>query len=237
MHDAHQAGAGRRFWAAVPFKGPVGSKRRLAALLSPEERARLSVAMLNLVLRELLLAEGIERVLLLTPPGLERVWPEHERLLVVDEPPSEAGADGLNPALRRAQATAAAAGVARLLIVPGDLPLIGAEDVALLVESANEAAVVIAPDRAETGTNALLLTPPTAIGPSFGEGSFQQHQRLAADAGLTVAVVHQPGLALDLDTPADIARLLALRPESRLVELLREFQVEQRLVQAAVSGS
>jgi 2-phospho-L-lactate guanylyltransferase len=237
MHDAQQAGAGRRLWAAVPFKGPVGSKRRLAALLSPEERARLSVAMLNLVLGELLRAEAIERVLLLTPPGLEPVWPEHARLLVVDEPPAEASADGLNPALRRAQATAATAGVARLLIVPGDLPLIGAEDVAVLVESANEGAVIIAPDRAETGTNALLLTPPTAIVPGFGEGSFERHQRLASDAGLTVAVVQRPGLALDLDTPADVARLLALSPRSGLAGLLRELQVEQRLAQAAVSGA
>jgi 2-phospho-L-lactate guanylyltransferase len=208
----------------------------LAALLSPEERARLSVAMLNHVLWELLGTEAIERVLLLTPPGLQRVWPEHERLLVVDEPPSEPGADGLNPALRRAQATAAAERVAKLLIVPGDLPLVDAEDLSILVKHAIKAAIVVAPDRAETGTNALLLTPPTAIVPSFGEGSFERHQRLAADAGLTVAVVRRPGLALDLDTPADIARLVALRPESRVAGLLRELQVEQRLAQEAVSG-
>jgi 2-phospho-L-lactate guanylyltransferase len=73
--------------------------------------------------------------------------------------------------------------------------------------------------------------------PSFGEGSFERHQRLASDAGLPVAVVQRPGLALDLDTPADVARLLALSPGSALAELLRELQVEQRLAQAAVSGA
>ena len=67
MHDAGQAGEHRRVWAAVPFKGPVGSKRRLAGLLGPDARARLSLAMLDGVLEALLSVTGIDRVLLLRP--------------------------------------------------------------------------------------------------------------------------------------------------------------------------
>src|SRR5262245_5651736 len=62
-----QGHGGRRIWAAVPFKGPVGSKRRLASLLDEDERARLSLAMLDGVLDALLGVAGIERVLLLMP--------------------------------------------------------------------------------------------------------------------------------------------------------------------------
>jgi 2-phospho-L-lactate guanylyltransferase len=241
MHNARRAEQGRRLWAAVPFKGPVGSKRRLAALLSPEERARLSLAMLDGVLEALLGVSVIERVLLLRPPATAdspRGLPADARLTVVDEAAEgySDGRDNLNGTLVQAQALATSGGADALLILPADLPLVTSADLAAMLDAAAMAPIAIAPDRAETGTNALLLTPPMAIGPSFGEGSFQQHRRLAADTGLTIAVVHRPGLALDLDTPADVARLLALRPESQIVELLRAFQVEQRLVQAAVSG-
>ena len=42
------------------------------------------------------------------------------------------------------------------------------------------------PDRHGTGTNALLLTPPDVIEPSFGDDSRARHERLAQEAGATV---------------------------------------------------
>jgi 2-phospho-L-lactate guanylyltransferase len=64
---------------------------------------------------------------------------------------------------------------------------------------------VIVPDRHGTGTNALLLTPPDVIEPSFGPGSFARHRELAG----TASVAELPSLLLDVDTPDDLATLLA----------------------------
>ena len=73
--------------------------------------------------------------------------------------------------------------------------------------------VVIVPDRHGTGTNALLLRPPTAIAPAFGPGSRERHQSAAEAAGVDHAVVRLPSLELDVDTPEDLA---ALRASGRL---------------------
>ena len=61
-------------WAAVPFKGPIGSKRRLAPLLDQDERAWLSLAMLDDVLDAVAgLVPGQRRIIPVpVPPVLER---------------------------------------------------------------------------------------------------------------------------------------------------------------------
>jgi 2-phospho-L-lactate guanylyltransferase len=67
--------------------------------------------------------------------------------------------------------------------------------------------VVIVPDRHGTGTNALLLTPPDAIGPSFGPGSRERHEQAAQAAGAHWRVVEPRSLVLDVDTAEDLAAL------------------------------
>jgi 2-phospho-L-lactate guanylyltransferase len=221
-----------RTWAAVPFKGPAGSKRRLAGLLDADERGRLSLAMLDGVLDALLGVPAIERVLLLTPAAPDNLGRADGRLTVVPEPGLAAGPGvpgGLNPAVRHAGALARQGGAHRLLVMPGDLPLVTPADVAAMLDAAELASVAVAPDRAGDGTNTLLLAPPDAIAPCFGEGSFARHRALAETAGIAHAVVRRPGLALDLDRPEDVAFLLASGPEHPTTRLLRSLGVERRL--------
>ena len=66
---------------------------------------------------------------------------------------------------------------------------------------------MIVPDRHGTGTNALLLTPPDVIEPAFGPGSFARHR--AVGGGHGPASPNLPSLTLDIDTPEDLATLLA----------------------------
>lgn len=63
------------------------------------------------------------------------------------------------------------------------------------------------PDRHGTGTNALVLAPPSAIAPAFGEGSCARHVAAARRAGVPYGVEELASLGLDLDTPADIVAL------------------------------
>jgi 2-phospho-L-lactate guanylyltransferase len=70
--------------------------------------------------------------------------------------------------------------------------------------------VLIVPDRHRTGTNALLITPPDALAPSFGPGSCERHAALAAAAGVHHEIIELPSLALDIDTPEDLVALAEL---------------------------
>jgi 2-phospho-L-lactate guanylyltransferase len=116
------------------------------------------------------------------------------------------------------QSNAAALGIARavragaeqVLLVPGDCPALWPEEVDdMLRRHGRGPGIVVVPDRHGTGTNGLLLAPPDAIAPSFGEGSRRRHLREALEAGHTPAVEPLVSLGLDVDTPDDLETLEA----------------------------
>jgi 2-phospho-L-lactate guanylyltransferase len=118
---------------------------------------------------------------------------------------------GLNRGLDQARAEAVGDGIETLCVLHGDLPNLSVAEIhALLAAMPSPTGVAIAPDRAGSGTNGLAMRPPGAIGFAFGVGSFAAHRSAAEAAGLPFAVVERPGLAFDLDTPADLARWLEL---------------------------
>jgi 2-phospho-L-lactate guanylyltransferase (CobY/MobA/RfbA family) len=57
------------------------------------------------------------------------------------------------------------------------------------------------------GTNALYLRPPDAIALHFGDDSLSKFRRESEARGVPFAVHHSDAMALDLDEPADLARL------------------------------
>jgi len=99
------------------------------------------------------------------------------------------------------------------LYLPADLPLITQLDVEALVAEAGPGRVVIAPDRWQRGTNALLLPAGRAFVPSLGEDSFRRHITEAKRVALDVFIVERPGLSLDVDTAGDLDYLLMQRPD------------------------
>ncbi len=149
--------------------------------------------------------------------ALARV-PELDEVIVVTAEPAAAdaarvaGARIVHDPVEAGQSAAAALGIAaadadRALLVPGDCPALDPSEVSALLKGPGPlGSVVIVPDRHGTGTNALLLTPPDVIEPAFGPGSFARHCELA---GPGVRVAELPSLTLDVDTPDDLATLLA----------------------------
>ena len=47
----------------------------------------------------------------------------------------------------------------------------------------------------------------------FGDNSFFPHLDAARRAGIEPTVLDLPGIALDIDTPEDLARFMALKPQ------------------------
>ncbi|MBA2343789.1 MAG: 2-phospho-L-lactate guanylyltransferase, partial [Rubrobacter sp.] len=119
---------------------------------------------------------------------------------------------GLNPALEQGRRWAMKGGASDLLVLPADLPLLEPDDVrALLDEAEDRQPVSISPDGEGSGTNALLLRPPDALPFLFGLDSFTRHIQAAEERDLGVRIVERTGLAFDLDTAGDLARLGAAR--------------------------
>jgi 2-phospho-L-lactate/phosphoenolpyruvate guanylyltransferase len=214
--------------AVLPVKSFPRAKQRLSQAV-PSDRAELAEAMVRDVLAALAAVPEIDDVLVVTAEPLAAHAAESAGATVVPDPDergqSAAAIRGIDAAVER--------GAERALLVPGDCPVLSPGEVSsLLARAAGGPSVVIVPDRHGSGTNALVLTPPEAVGPSFGSGSFARHAAQASAAGATVKVCDVPSLGLDVDTPDDLAALrqaLDARPDGAV----RTRAVLDRLVPAA----
>jgi len=185
--------------AVLPVKSFGRAKQRLRP--AGVDRAELAAAMVGDVLEALGAVRGLDGVVVVSAEHLA------DRTAGIEwvHDPVEAGQSAA--ALRGVRA-AVARGAGRALLVPGDCPALDPAEVDELLASAAPG-VVIVPDRHGSGTNALLLDPPTVLTPAFGPGSFARHAALAHAAGATVRVGRLPSLELDVDTPGDLAALRA----------------------------
>ncbi len=190
-------------WAIIPAKRAEEAKSRLSSVLSASERADLALRLVGGTVCAALACTALSRVAVVTADEEMAALARSLGASVFPEP-RPASADPLNAALREGCSLAASQGAGAVLIVPTDLPLLAPEVIDEFLDEAGDAAVAVAPDRAGTGTNGLLLRPPLAIAPAFGPHSFQQHRRLAHQQRLSVATVCLPELALDLDSPEDL---------------------------------
>jgi 2-phospho-L-lactate guanylyltransferase len=188
-------------WAIVPVKPLRRGKSRLAGALSEDERTELNRTLLQHTLKTLSDIKELEEVLVVSrDPQVLTIARNYGARTVRED-----GQPELNTALKRATVVAQVYATRGVLVLPADLPLISREDIATLIERASEPpVVVIAPDRHEKGTNALLISPSGLIEYDFGEDSFQRHCQRVKDAGARLEVVNLPSLGLDLDVPEDL---------------------------------
>ena len=188
-------------FAILPMKAPGTGKTRLEESLGQSQRKALASAMYSDVLTALGRCTTLAGVVVVTgdidsarTAGLYGAeW--------VDEADSEghsaAALAGINHALTN--------GADRVLLVPGDCPLLDPKEVdSLLDETHSTECLSVIPDRHGTGTNGLLICPPLAVAPSFGPGSHQRHHDLAAAAGIKSLTTPLASFALDIDTMDDL---------------------------------
>jgi 2-phospho-L-lactate guanylyltransferase len=195
--------------AILPVKSFNAAKQRLAGLLGAGSRQALAQAMFSDVLSSLRHVPGLDAVAVVTSDRVAESAALGERVQVLRDTEQAGQSEATLIGIRYAQT----AGYERVLLVPGDTPLVESREVGRLL--ALDTPVAIVPDRHGTGTNALLLAPPDAITPSFGPGSFARHVAAAHEAGVEHAVERLSGLMFDIDTPDDLADLSTALDERR----------------------
>ena len=188
--------------AIVPVKKLEEAKRRLSRFLSPLERRKLCVAMLFDVLDNLENVTHIKEIYIVTPDEqIEAIVNTHYKNVHTIR---EMGRTNINRALHHAICYLKKYDISRILIIPGDLPLVKTSEIENLICEAGNTSMTIVPDKTCHGTNLLLLNPPSIILPCFGTNSFQAHIKQAHEKGISYKVYSTDYLLWDIDNPSDI---------------------------------
>ena len=218
-------------YALVPVKDLAQAKVRLSHLLSPEQRHVLAAAMLDDVVDALRRASTLDRIAFVTADTAALALAAQSGFEVIDEGVGrgETGAVelGVKVCLER--------GASSLAVIPGDIPLLTAEDVDGFMRHGEHAEVVLVPSWDSRGTNAVLMRPPDALQLRFGSWSFFPHVKQAKRKGFLYRVVRLPRVALDIDTPADLTRLVPQAVGTRSYAALEQMGMLPRLRDAVPS--
>jgi 2-phospho-L-lactate guanylyltransferase len=217
----------RSLWAVVPVKDLRHAKQRLAGVLSADERQALFAAMLEDVLAALTASESLAGILMVTrDPGARDLAARYGARVLV-EPANR----GHTAASTLGATTLAEEGALGMVQVPADLPLLTAADIDTLLQAHAEApSITLAPSRDRLGSNAVACSPSDLLPLRFGDDSFFPHLERARSLGIEPRIVERPGLALDVDTPGDLAAFLAAPSATRAYAYLIQSGIAGRLL-------
>jgi 2-phospho-L-lactate guanylyltransferase len=208
-------------WVVIPVKETSAAKQRLAPVLPADLRRALALAMLEDVLAAVAHVPGLDgRLVVTTDPEAVRLATRYDCACITegaDDGHSEAVAAAVWRLVRERRRT--------MLTVPGDIPLVTSAEISQLIAAHRPPpSFTIAPSRDERGSNAILMSPPDAVPLRFGENSFFPHLAAAEERGIAPSVVRLPGIALDIDNPADLAHFARLGSQTRAGRLLAEIE-------------
>ncbi|MFZ0771302.1 MAG: 2-phospho-L-lactate guanylyltransferase [Candidatus Sulfotelmatobacter sp.] len=203
----------------IPVKNLAAAKQRLAAVLDQPARTELAQAMLHDVVATLAAWPRRPACTLVTgdPFAIELARQYDFEIIPDRENPGETGA--IDMATRLCEAR----GIDSTLVIPADIPLIQASELDQILAHAPAEGTVLAPAADGRGTNAVFRRPANLFPLRFGNDSFKLHLAAAKATGKPCEVLQLPGIALDVDNPEDLRRLLAHPGETRSQSLIRRW--------------
>jgi len=206
----------------VPVKILANAKQRLALALEQPARTELAHAMLRDVLEALSDYGEDEVSLVTTDPFAEELANQYGFGIIRDESNlSETSA------IEMATRVCESRGVESTLVIPADIPLIDAQEIRAIYESAPQNGSVLVPAHDKRGSNAVLRRPASLFPLRFGNDSFMPHLAAAIATDKSCVVLSLAGIALDIDTPEDLQQL-AHAPGDRHSQLLaRQFGLSE----------
>jgi len=209
----------------VPIKDTATAKQRLAGVLDQAARTELARAMLHDVLTALHNWENRPAVGIVTGDSYAtKLAAEYEFEVIPDaDNPGETGA------IEMATRVCVERGVNETLVIPADIPLIQVRELEEILRHAPAEGSVLVPAGDGRGTNAALRKPADLFPLKFGNDSFKPHHAAAQATGKPCVVLKLPGIAVDVDNPADLLQLISLPGETRAQRLAREWKLSERL--------
>ncbi len=208
----------------VPIKNLEGAKQRLSPVLDVEERRALAVAMMKDVLETLASWDARPPVAVVTSDAQASTLAQRHGFDVIADLENRSETDAIEKGTR----TAMERGWTSTLVIPADIPLIAAEELRNILAAAPAEGTVLVPAADGRGTNAVLRSPTALFPLRFGNDSFLPHRRAAEGTGKPLVILELPGIALDVDRPADLDELLARPGDRRSQRLLRAWNIAER---------
>jgi len=178
----------------VPVKAFTDAKARLATVLDDGDRERLA----RWTSERVLAAAGELPTYVACDNEEVADWARQHGATTLWHP-----GVGLNAAVNNSVAELRESGVTDVIVAHGDLPRVHS-----LADLAEPGTLTLVPDRHGDGTNVVSLPTAMPFRFAYGPGSFRRHLDAAVAAGLSVRVRRDPLLALDIDTPSDLAHPL-----------------------------
>ena len=187
----------------VPIKRFSNAKKRLAGILTADEREVLARSMAE---RVLMAANGLP-VIVVTDDDEVAAWATSQGAAIVRDIDN----GGLNGAVQSGVDAARTKGAESVIVIHADIPLAASLD---RFARGPSGAATIVPDARYDGTNVLVLPADAEIEFSYGAGSFALHYGAILRAGLDVIVAPDHLLGADVDHPRDLstARTAGLWP-------------------------
>lgn len=215
----------------VPIKNLEGAKQRLSPVLEAEERRALAAAMLEDVLEALASWPARPAVAVVTSDAHAISLAHRYSFEIIPEPDNRSETDAIALATR----VVVERGWTGTLVIPADIPLIEVAELQSMIDAAPETGSVLVPSADGRGSNAVLRRPAALFPLRFGDDSFVPHRLAAQATGAQLVVLELPGIALDVDRPADLAELLARGGDRRSQRLLRAWNVLERMAAARIA--
>jgi 2-phospho-L-lactate/phosphoenolpyruvate guanylyltransferase len=210
----------------IPVKNLSAAKQRLAAVLDQPARTELAQAMLHDVVAALTAWPARPACALVTGDLFALDLAQKYNFEVIPDPanPGETGA------IEMATQICVARGIDNTLVIPADIPLIQASELAQILAHAPEQGSVLVPAADGRGTNAAFRRPANLFPLRFGNDSFKSHLAAAQSTGKPCEVLQLPGIALDVDNPEDLPNLFTCPGETRTQSLMRRWVLDGRLL-------
>jgi 2-phospho-L-lactate guanylyltransferase len=212
----------------VPIKNTAVAKQRLASILDQASRTKLAQAMLTDVLTTLHGWKNRPKIGIVTgDPYATNLATEYNFEVIPDlDNPGETGA------IEMATGVCIERGEESTLVIPADIPLIEAWELEEIYKQAPAEGSVLVPAGDGRGTNAALRRPANLFPLRFGNDSFKPHHAGAQATGNPCVVLNLPGIAVDVDNPADLQQLLSLPGNTQAQRLARSWNLPADLFTA-----
>lgn len=197
-------------WGIVPIKELDGAKQRLAPLLSPAQRRALIEVMMGEVLEAVVGARSLAGVMVVTVDPHATALATRLGARVV----TDGAREGHTGSVTAGLTLLAREGRGGMITLPADIPAVTSQEIDLVVAAhLPPKSFTISPAHDDLGSNAVICSPPNAVPLRFGDNSYFPHLDAAQRSGIEPTVIRQPGIAMDIDHPVDLAAFLRL-PQS-----------------------